>query len=106
MGVLSQLSGIREVKRAVAGDLEGALVEVVGEAEGETIAAVAAFALSQMNAAGEVLGLGAARRITFAGKGALLIVSLVDRTTVAAYAEPSTPAAGLEKKLDAVLHQG
>ncbi len=105
MGVLNLLSNIREVKKAVVGDLEGTLIEVLGESDGEQIAAVTAFAANTASQAGDALGLGELQRISFTGKQNSWISTLVDDAIISVCVVPASSVAAIEKKLDAVLHQ-
>jgi predicted regulator of Ras-like GTPase activity (Roadblock/LC7/MglB family) len=105
MGVLTALSSIREIKRAIVGDLDGTLIEVLGEPEAEAVAAAMGFAAATMNQVGEILGLGNMRRFTFTGKKDPCIATLLDTTIVAVFVDPAASLPAIEKKLDAALFQ-
>ena len=64
---LALISGVPGVKSAVLGDLAGGYLDAVREPDGESVAAVMGFLSSTMGQAGDQLGLGELRRISFAG---------------------------------------
>jgi len=105
MGVLSLLTSIREIKKAVVGDMMGTLLETMGDSKGEVVAAVMGFALTTMNQAGDAMGLGSLQRCCYVGKKETCIITLLDNTIIAAYIDPSAPISGVEKKLDTALYR-
>lgn len=105
MGVLSLFVGIREIKKSVVGDFMGALLESLGESDGESVAAVMGFTANNFGQAGETLGLGALQRVSVSGKKNSCIVTILDNMIVTAYFDPTIAVATIEKKIDTALHQ-
>lgn len=100
---LALICGVPGVKSAVLGDLAGGFLDAVNEPDGEGIAAVMGFLTSTMVQAGDHLGLGALRRISFAGEATACVVSVLGSQVAAAQIEPAKALAAVEKALDASL---
>jgi len=100
MSELSRITKLPEVKSAVLSDRAGGLLDAAGEADGESVAAVAGFLASSLAEAGEELGLGALRRIAFAGRSrACLLLAGGERLTMVSI-EPPAAATAVERALD------
>ncbi len=92
-----------EVKRAVLSDPAGGLLDADREPDGETVAAVTGFLTSTMTQAGDQLGLGALRTISFAGGAKACLVAVQSDSMLTAFVEPPTSIPALEKVLDSSL---
>jgi predicted regulator of Ras-like GTPase activity (Roadblock/LC7/MglB family) len=101
---LSKIGTIPEIKSAVLGDLGGVLIESLNHPDGEAMAAVMGFTASQFGAAGEMLGLGALRRIALTGTSAACLIALQASSAIAVYFDPSKSMTVIEKKLEGLLN--
>ena len=100
MSSLKLIASRPEVKSAVLSDLAGAFLDAVREPDGENIAAVTGVLTSTMLQAGEQLGLGALRTISFAGQAKACLVAVQGDSVITAIVEPPTSVAAVEKVLD------
>jgi hypothetical protein len=101
---LEQIARLPGVRSAVQGDLAGAFVDAVREADGETAAAVSGFLAATLLGAGEQLGLGALRRVTLQGPARAGLVLVQDGAVIAATVEPAA-LAGVERALETPTHR-
>ena len=100
---LTLISGVPGVKSAVLGDLAGGYLDAVREPDGEGVAAVMGFLSSTMGQAGDQLGLGELRRISFACEATACVVALEGASVMTAQIEPARSLAAVEKALDTSL---
>jgi len=100
MSDLKLIGSRPEVKSAVLSDPAGAFLDAIREPDGENVAAVTGFLMSTMVQAGEQLGLGALRTISFAGQARACLVVVRSDSVVTAFVEPPTSVATVEKVLD------
>jgi hypothetical protein len=100
MGDLKRIAKLPEVKSAVLTDMAGGFLDALREPDGESVAAVTGFLTSTMNRAGEDLGLGTLRGISFSGqaRGCLIVVQGSSVTTM--FVEPPTSIPAVEKAFD------
>ncbi|HYS79398.1 MAG TPA: hypothetical protein VEM76_01750 [Anaeromyxobacteraceae bacterium] len=91
------------MRSAVLGDLSGGYLDALREPDGEGVAAVMGFLSSAMTQAGDQLGLGDLRRISFAGEGTACVVAFAGASVMAARIEPARSLAAVEKALEASL---
>jgi hypothetical protein len=103
MADLKQIATRPEVKSAVLSNRAGGFLDAVRESDGETVAAVTGFLTSSIAQAGEQLGLGLLRNISFTGEARACLVFLQGDSVVTAFVEPPAAAAGLEKAFDASI---
>ncbi len=101
---LSRIGTIPGIKSAVLGDLGGALIEAVNHPDAEAMAAVMGFAIGQLGAAGESLGLGRLRRIALMGTSTACLIAPQASSVVAICFGPTMSMATIEKKLEGLLH--
>src|SRR5512138_2113982 len=97
---LATLARIPHVASAVLGDAEGGFHDAIREADGESVASVAAFVATSLAAAGEELGIGALRRIAVTGEKRATLVAAAGGALVTARVEPASALAAVEKALD------
>ena len=100
MSTLKLIASRPEVKSAVLSDLAGAFLDAIREPDGENVAAVTGFLTITMVQAGEHLGLGTLRTISFAGQARACLIAVGSDSVVTAIVEPPTSVAGVEKVLD------
>ena len=100
MSDLKLIASRPEVKSAVLSDLTGTFLDAVGEPDGENVAAVTGFLTNTMVQAGEHLGLGALRTISFVGKARACLVVVQGDSVITALVEPPTSVAAVEKAID------
>ena len=101
---LTLISGVPGVRSAVLADLSGGYLDAFREPDGEGVAAVMGFLSSTMTKAGDQLGLGELRRVSFAGEATACVVALDGASVMAAQIEPAKSLAAVEKALDTSLH--
>ncbi len=106
MADLATVARIPNVASAVLGDREGGFHDAIREADGESVASVAAFVATSLGQAGEELGIGALRRIAVAGEKRALVVAVAGGALLAARVEPVAALAAVEKALDASVGTG
>jgi predicted regulator of Ras-like GTPase activity (Roadblock/LC7/MglB family) len=97
---LDELVRVTGVRSAVRTDPQGALLDAVGEADAEAVAAVAGFLCVAFAEAGAPLGLGALRRVALQGAARAALLLVDDGGVVAASVEPAGALAGVEKALE------
>jgi hypothetical protein len=103
---LGTVARIPSVASAVLGDAEGGFHDAIREADGETVASVAAFVAKSLAQAGEELGVGALRRLAVASEKRALVVAVAAGTLVIARVEPTAALAAVEKALDSAVGTG
>jgi serine/threonine protein kinase len=102
-GALSSLSIVArlpDVRGAVLGDLAGAFLDAVREPDGEAVAAVTGFLATAMGQAGDLLGLGALRRVAVSGAARASLVVVEGARVLAARIEPPRSLAAVEKQVE------
>jgi len=99
------IAKLPEVKSAVVADLGGAVVEVLRERDGEGAAAVIGFLWSTAAEAGDHLGLGALRLVSYAGPARGAVVASAGSRLVAAFVEPTSSLSSVEKLLAGALER-
>jgi predicted regulator of Ras-like GTPase activity (Roadblock/LC7/MglB family) len=104
MKEFSSISKIPGVIAAVVGDSDGALVEWSGSVDGESSAAVHAFAVRGFAQAGEQVGLGELQRMSIVGPSSACVIAVTRDSLVGVYGDPSKPVAGLERRLQEILN--
>ena len=100
MSDLKLIASRPDVKSAVLSDLAGAFLDAVREPDGENVAAMSGFLTSAMVQAGEHVGLGALRALSFAGQARACLVVIQGDSVVTAFVEPPTSVAAVEKVID------
>jgi hypothetical protein len=100
MGDLKRVAKIPEVKSAVLTDMAGGFLDALREPDGESVAAVTGFLTSTMNQAGDDLGLGALRGISFSGQARGCLIVVQGNSVTTAFVEPPTSIPGVEKLFD------
>jgi predicted regulator of Ras-like GTPase activity (Roadblock/LC7/MglB family) len=106
MADLATVARIPNVATAVLGDADGGFHDAIREADGESVASVAAFVATSLRQAGEELGIGALRRIAVAGEKRGLVVAVAGSALVTARVDPVAALAAVEKALDATVGTG
>lgn len=89
-----------EVQGAVLSDPTGALLDVVGNIDGEVAGAVNAYSIRSLGQAGELLGLGGIQRASIVGPTKSVVITLQDEEILGVYVDPDKPLAAIEKKLN------
>jgi hypothetical protein len=87
-------------------DMAGGFLDALREPDGESVAAVTGFLTSTMNQAGEDLGLGALRAISFLGQGKACLVVVQGDAVTTAFIEPAESLSAVEKAFDADAPKG
>lgn len=100
---LSVIAKFPEVVSAVLSDLSGALIDSVGNVDGEAASAVHSFSLSSLCQAGELLGLGNFQRCSIVGPGKACVITIEDGVVLGVYVDPTKPLSAVEKKLQDTL---
>lgn len=100
MADLKLIAKLPEVKSAVLTDMAGGFLDAVREADGESVAAVTGFLTSTMNQAGEDLGLGALRGLSYGGPARGCLVVIQGDSVTTAFVEPPASIPAVEKALD------
>jgi predicted regulator of Ras-like GTPase activity (Roadblock/LC7/MglB family) len=100
MSALSGIAKLPEVRGAVLGDLTGVLVDAIREADGESIAAVMGFVASALIQAGELLGLGALRRVAISAPIQASLMVVDGQSLLGARVEPSRSLTAVEKYVE------
>lgn len=103
MSDLDAIAKLQDVRSAVLGDLEGAFRDSVGEADGESVAAIMGFVASAFGQAGDQLGLGALRRIAVSAEARGCVIALRGDAVITASVEPGRAVAAIEKALDGAV---
>ena len=101
MSKLALIATLPGVTSAVLGDPAGGFLDATGDVDGETAAAVTGFLTSTMVQAGDALGLGALRRMSFTGEARACLVFVQPDSVVTAFVEPASSVAAVEKAVDA-----
>lgn len=100
---LALITAVPGVRSALRGDLAGGYLDAVNEPDGEEAAAVMGFLSSTMAQAGDHLGLGELRRISFTGEATACVVALQGASVIAVQIEPARSLPAVEKALDTCL---
>lgn len=101
----SQVARLPEVTALVVSDISGALVDMMGEVDGESMAAIVAVAVRSLNAIGEQLGIGTLKRASLTGTGLACVLAVNDQELFGIYVDPAKPLGAFEKRLDGFLHR-
>jgi predicted regulator of Ras-like GTPase activity (Roadblock/LC7/MglB family) len=97
---LTVIANLPGVKSAVLGNLEGAYLDAVREANGETIAAEMAFVGSTVMEAGEQLGLGALSTVSVSGPQRAIVLVVRGQNVITALIEPARSLSAVEKGIE------
>jgi predicted regulator of Ras-like GTPase activity (Roadblock/LC7/MglB family) len=103
MSKLALITKVPGVTGAVLSDAAGVHLDAAGNVDGEAAAAVMAFLTSALGQAGEALGLGALRKVAFAGPTGGCVVGVGRDAVVTAFVASPAAAAAVDKTLDAML---
>jgi len=103
MADLSLLTCFPEIRRAVASDRSGAVLDSVGESDAESLAAVTGSIAELLMQAGENLGLGELRWVSVEGETQASIIAVDEGAVVAGRVDAPRSLAGIQKALDAAL---
>lgn len=106
MADLALVARIPNVAGVVLGDSEGGFHDAIREADGESVASVAAFVATSLVQAGEELGLGALRRVAVSGERRGMVVAVAGGALVTARVDPVAAIAAVERALDASVGTG
>jgi predicted regulator of Ras-like GTPase activity (Roadblock/LC7/MglB family) len=106
MADLATIARIPHLASVVLGDAEGGLQDAIREADGESVASVAAFVATSLRMAGEELGIGALRRIAIAGEKRGMLVAVAGGALLTARVDPVAAIAAVEKALDTSVGTG
>jgi|CZKU01.1.fsa_nt_gi hypothetical protein len=98
--VVSKIPGI---VAAILSDESGNLLESVGNIDGESAAAVNAFARESFGKAGDILGLGSLDRVVIASPTRSAIVAVRPGYVMSVFADAGKPFSTVEKKLTEIL---
>jgi len=104
MKEFNAVSKIPGVIAAVLGDSNGTLMEWSGSVDGESSAAVQAFAVRGLSNAGTHIGVGALERISIVGPSSACVIMAARDAILGVYGDPSKPVAGLEQRLKELLN--
>ena len=102
---LSRISTLSGVKGTVLSDLNGGLLDAVGEPDGESIAAVAGFLASTLAEAGEELGLGTLHRMSFGGRTRAWLMVGGDGLLTVVSIEPAAALAAVERAVESFAQE-
>jgi predicted regulator of Ras-like GTPase activity (Roadblock/LC7/MglB family) len=100
---LSLLTCFPEIRRAVASDRSGAVLDSVGESDAESLAAVTGSIAELLTQAGENLGLGDLRWASVEGETQASILAVHEDAVVAGRVETPRSLAAIQKALDDAL---
>ena len=103
MADLSLLTRFPEIRRAVASDRSGAVLDSVGECDAESLAAVTGSIAEMLMQAGENLGLGELRWASVEGQTQASIIAVDEDAVIAGRVETPRSLIGIQKALDAAL---
>jgi predicted regulator of Ras-like GTPase activity (Roadblock/LC7/MglB family) len=103
MADLSLLTRFPEIRRAVAGDRSGSVLDSVGEPDAESVAAVTGSIAELFTQAGESLGLGEPRWVSVEGEKQASIIAIDKDAVVAGRVDAPRSLAAIQKALDAAL---
>jgi predicted regulator of Ras-like GTPase activity (Roadblock/LC7/MglB family) len=106
MADLATVARIPNVAGAVLGDCEGGFHDAIREADGESVASVAAFVVTSLVQAGEELGIGALRRVAVSGEKRGLVMAVAGGALVTARVDPVAAIAAVEKALGTSVGTG
>lgn len=101
----SAIAKFPEVVAAVLSEPSGALLDSVGNVEGEVAGAVHAFSLQAFSQVGDALGLGTFQRASISGPSKVCVLTIQDDSVLGVYVDPSKPLAAVEKKLNDTLQK-
>jgi predicted regulator of Ras-like GTPase activity (Roadblock/LC7/MglB family) len=100
---LSVITRLPEVVGAVVSDPGGAVIEWTENLDGESTAAVHAFAIQSLSRAGESLGLGPIQQMVISAKRSTCLVFPRGDVVLGIYVDPNKPLSMVEKKLHETL---
>lgn len=98
------IANLPGVTGAVLSDSSGALLEVVGNLDGEAAGAVQAFSLLALSQAGEMLGLGGFQRASISTPSKACVVLTYDGTVLGVHTDPRK-LSQVEQKLQDTLQR-
>lgn len=101
----SQISKFPEVRSLIVTDEGGALLDVTGAVDGESVGAVNAVAMQALARCGEVLGVGALQRTSVSSASQSSVIVVYEHEIVGVLLDPSSSLGAFEKKLDGVLRR-
>lgn len=104
MKEFSSISKIPGVIATVVGDQDGALTEWSGSVDGESSAAVHAFAVRGLAQAGDQVGLGELHRLSIVGPSSACVIVVARDSILGVYGDPSKPVTGLERRIQELLN--
>jgi predicted regulator of Ras-like GTPase activity (Roadblock/LC7/MglB family) len=99
------IAKLPEVVGAVLSDPSGALLEAVGNLDGEAVGAVHAFSVQALGQAGEMLGLGTFLRAAVTGPAKTCVLALQHDGVLGVFVDPTKPLAVVEKKIQDLLQE-
>jgi hypothetical protein len=105
MADLEQVARLPGVGAVVRSDLEGTLLDVAREPDGEAVAAVMGFVAGALRETGETLGLGRLERLLVSGSRRASLMTVRPGTLVTAFVEPPQLASAVEKSLDTISRE-
>lgn len=100
MAALEVFAKFQGVRGVVLGDLDGAFMDAVREADGESIAAEMGFVASAMLEAGEALGLGTLGTVALFGPARASLLVVRGRSVVTVRVEPPKALPLVEKSVE------
>jgi len=105
MADLSLLTRFPEIRRAVAGDRSGSVLDSVGEPDAEGLAAVTGSVAELMTEVGESLVLDALHWVSIEGEKQASIIAIDDDAVVAGRVDAPRALTGIQKALDAAFQR-
>jgi len=105
MPIPPQIAKLPEVKSAVVSDRSGGVLEALRQKDGESVAAVVGFLSGAIAEAGDHLGLGALRLVSFTGPARGGVVAVAGAELVAAFVEPPGSLSSVERLLTSALER-
>ena len=88
-----------EVLGAAISDSSGALLDCVGQMDGEVAGAVHAFTARALTQVGEILGLSSFERATITGPSFACLIATYDNSVLGVDIDPHRPLNVVEKKI-------
>lgn len=101
----TQIAKFPEVQSLIVTDEGGALLEVTGPVDGETLGAVNAVAMQALARCGEILGVGPLQRTSVSSPRQSSVIAVHEHEIVGVLLDPSSSLGAFEKKLDGVLRR-
>jgi hypothetical protein len=92
-----------EVLGAALSDTSGALIDSVGQMDGEVAGAIHSYIVRSLVQAGEALGLGSFERGTMAAPAGTCLIYLQEGAVLGVNVSPNKPANVIEKKISDTL---